>query len=305
MLSRVWVRADVLSFTPLLRIDEYLTLLAVVRCHDGHQAQALCTREAPPRNRERAVLDDNTVMRSRQFVAARRMIEPESLACADPATAARNLRDLARINRWFGGHRTLAHLLSRELNRGERFTVLDVAAASGDMGRCIERRFPNAAVTSLDLKPLHLREAAGSRVAADAFRLPFQARSFDFVLCSSLLHHFPDELVVELIAGIHRLARRALILMDIERHSVAYRFLPWTRRLLGWSDLTVRDGSLSVAAAFGLREFAALVRAAAPGPARVRRHRPWFRLSAVVPATPPPRPRAEAPFPIPACSTPY
>lgn len=242
------------------------------------------------------------LLHSRHFVTASRTIEPEGLASADPVDAARNLRELARINRWFGGHRTLLQLLNRELDPHEPFTVLDAAAASGDMGRCIRRRFRNAAVTSLDIHALHMREAAGPRVAADAFRLPFGARSFDFVLCSSLLHHFPDSGVLALIAGLHPLARRALIIMDIERHGLAYRFLPWSRRLLRWSDLTVRDGSLSVAAAFRLEEFAALVREAVAAPAQVRRHRPWFRLSAVVPATLPPRRPAAEPIPTPACS---
>jgi hypothetical protein len=36
------------------------------------------------------------------FVRSCRVIEPEGLVSADPA-AARNLRELARINRWFGG----------------------------------------------------------------------------------------------------------------------------------------------------------------------------------------------------------
>ena len=233
-----------------------------------------------------------------------RVIEPEGLACADPADAARNLRDLARINRWFGGHRTLLRLLQAQAGPGEPFTVLDLAAASGDMGRCIRRHFPNAAVTSMDIQEIHMREAAGPRVAGDAFRLPFRPRSFDFVLCSSLLHHFPDADVVELIAGVRPLARRALIIIDMERHRFAHRFLPWTRLLLGWSDLTVRDGSLSVAAAFRLEEFASLVSAAVAGPARVRRHRPWFRLSAVVPAIPLRRRLGAEPLPVPACSTP-
>lgn len=238
------------------------------------------------------------------FLRPERVIEPEGLACADPADAARNLRDLARINRWFGGHRILLRLLNAETRPNARFTVLDVAAASGDMGGCIRRHFPYAAVTSMDIQQIHMREAAGPRLAADAFRPPFGPRSFDFVLCSSLLHHFPDADVVELIAGLHPLARRSLIIIDMERHFLAHRFLPWTRHLLRWSDLTVRDGSLSVAAAFRLEEFAALVRAAVAGPARVRRHRPWFRLSAVAPAIPPSRRPAAEPLRVPACSTP-
>jgi hypothetical protein len=62
-----------------------------------------------------------------------------------------------------------------------------------------------------------------------------------------------------------RFARHALIVLDLERHPLAYRFLPITRRLFGWIALTVRDGSVLVAVA-------------------VQRHWPRFRLSVVVPA---------------------
>ena len=55
----------------------------------------------------------------------------------------------------------------------------------------------------------------------------------------------------------------------------------WSRRV-GWSALTVHDGPVSVAAAFRPAELAALIRAAGADSTIVQRHRPWFRISAVV-----------------------
>jgi hypothetical protein len=81
---------------------------------------------------------------------------------------------------------------------------------------------------------------------------------------------------------LRRVARRALIVLDLERHPLAHCFLPMTKRLFGWSPLTVHDGPVSVAAAFRPAELAALVRAAGADSAIVERHRPWFRISAVV-----------------------
>jgi hypothetical protein len=37
-------------------------------------------------------------------------------------------------------------------------------------------------------------------VVADALQLPFAKRSFDFDFCSSMLHHFPDSGVVDMIS---------------------------------------------------------------------------------------------------------
>jgi 2-polyprenyl-3-methyl-5-hydroxy-6-metoxy-1,4-benzoquinol methylase len=216
-----------------------------------------------------------------------RALQPELLECAGPEPADRNLRDIARINRWFGGHDALLRIMKDLVDSREQFSLLDVGACSGDMGRCILRHFRNASVISLDHREFHLRDAASPRVVADALHLPFPKQAFDFVLCSSVLHHFPDCEVVEMIASLRHFARRALLLLDLERHPLAYRFLPLTRRIFGWSPLTVHDGPVSVAAAFRLEELVSLARAAGSKAVVGRKHRPWFRVSVVVPAGPP------------------
>jgi 2-polyprenyl-3-methyl-5-hydroxy-6-metoxy-1,4-benzoquinol methylase len=108
------------------------------------------------------------------------------------------------------------------------------------------------------------------------------AKAFDFVLCSSFLHHFPNSHVIKLVAELRQIARRALIVLDLERHSLAHCFLPIAKRVFKWSPLTVHDGPVSVAAASRPAELAALVRAAGADSTVVQRHSPWFRISAVV-----------------------
>jgi SAM-dependent methyltransferase len=213
-----------------------------------------------------------------------RALQPELLECAGPEPADRNLRDIACINQWFGGHDALLRIMRDLVDSHERFSLLDVGAGSGDMGRCITRHFQHAKVVSLDHREFHLRDAASPRVVADALHLPFPKQSFDFVLCSSVLHHFPDCEVVEIIRSLRHYARCALLLLDLERHPLAYRFLPMTRRIFGWSPLTLHDGPVSVAAAFRLEELVSLARAAGANTVAGRKHRPWFRVSVVVPA---------------------
>jgi SAM-dependent methyltransferase len=128
-----------------------------------------------------------------------RVLESEWLETALPLVAERNLRDLVRINRWLGGQRALLHVLRKLVHPQERFSVLDVGAASGDMGKCIRSRYKNAVVVSLDHRIAHLRRAAPPRVVADAFALPFRQHSFDFVFCSLLLHHFSHPHAVALV----------------------------------------------------------------------------------------------------------
>ena len=115
-----------------------------------------------------------------------------------------------------------------------------------------------------DYRLAHLRSAALPRLAADAFRLPFHPGTFDFAVCSSVLHHFPDNEVVDLIRQIRFLARRALTIL--ERHPIPYYFLPVTRRVFGWSTLTLHDGPISAAAGFRSEDLASLTHAAGAAP---------------------------------------
>src|SRR5689334_20015614 len=90
----------------------------------------------------------------------RRVIEPEILDTVTPAESGRSLNDLVKLNRDFGGHRALRSLLQRAgVPADEPFTVLDVGAASGDMGKEIRRLYPAALVTSLDYLKGHLKSA--------------------------------------------------------------------------------------------------------------------------------------------------
>lgn len=214
-----------------------------------------------------------------EFSRSRRIIRPELLDDAPGDEVARNLREIAFLNRWFGGHRITVRMLQRHVRTDEEFTLLDVGAASGDFARVIQRTFTRARITCLDRQERNLAIAPRPKVVADAFHLPYKDGSFDFVHCSLFLHHFADEGVRELLAGMKRVASRAVVVQDLERHPLAYRFLPWTRRVFGWSDLVLHDGPVSVAAAFRADELAKLARGAGIANPDVRRHGLCFRLS--------------------------
>jgi hypothetical protein len=109
--------------------------------------------------------------------------------------------------------------------------------------------------------------------------------------CSFFLHHFPDAQVVELLRVLWQTARRALIVLDLERHPLPYYFLPATKWVFGWGPLVLHDGPISVEAAFRAGELRHLAeQAGVPNPL-VRQHRPAFRLSLIAgPQLRPPRP---------------
>jgi hypothetical protein len=210
-----------------------------------------------------------------------RVLKPEILDTLSEEDARASLADLTRINRQWGGHSTLRRLLRKVVRSGESFSLLDVGAASGDMGSRIREWYPKAHVVSLDRIPSHLAECPGERIAGDAFRLPVRENSFDYVFSSLFLHHFDDIQVVELFAEFRRVARRAVLAIDLERNPIAYYFLPGTRWLFGWDPVTVYDGAISVEAAFRSRELAALARRAGLENPRAHAYRPVFRIGLV------------------------
>ncbi|MGI9072977.1 MAG: methyltransferase domain-containing protein [Bryobacteraceae bacterium] len=214
-------------------------------------------------------------------VFAKRLIKPELLDHAPPDEARLNLADLVRINSNFGGHSTIRKMLAQVVPTDDKFTLLDIGAASGDTARLLQRLYPRAAVISLDYSPVNLEMAPPSKLIADAFELPFPPGSFDYVLCSLFLHHFSDEQVVGLLKSFYRAAKRALLICDLERHIVSYYFLPLTKWFFGWQRITLHDGPVSVRAAFRSDELLRLANRAGIRDARVSVHRPAFRVSLI------------------------
>lgn len=216
-------------------------------------------------------------------VSQRRIIVPEKLDHAGVEEARENLRDLIWVNRFFGGYGILRTIMAELVRPDDRFSMLDVGAASGDMGAALRRSYPRAEVTSLDYRPVHLALAPHPKVVADAFRLPFAPASFDFVFSSLFLHHFSDDQVSELFRNFRAIARRGVLAIDLERGPIAFHFMPATRWLFGWHDLSMHDGPASVQAAFKPEELLAVAKKAGLTKARVSTHRPWARLSLIAP----------------------
>lgn len=104
-----------------------------------------------------------------------------------------------------------------------------------------------------------------SVVRGDGNSPPFRSASFDFVLASQLLHHFPEEKIVALLRTWSRLARRAIIVSDLVRHPIAYYGIRLLTRLFTRNVMTLTDAPLSVERAFTMAEWHQLFRRAEIG----------------------------------------
>ncbi|MBZ2185039.1 MAG: class I SAM-dependent methyltransferase [Bryobacter sp.] len=213
-------------------------------------------------------------------IAKQRVREQEILDQASDELAAQNLADIARINRLTGARARLLAELRRFFPIHQPFRFLDVGAASGDFATAVQRRFPQSTSLCVDLQLRNLRRAPSPKLSADAFSLPFRDASVDIAHCSLFLHHFSEEECRRIIAEMHRVCRRALIVQDLHRHWLSYYFLPATQPLLGWQKITVGDGMKSVAAGWRRHELEDIF---SSYPARIRWHFPSFRYFITVP----------------------
>jgi len=133
------------------------------------------------------------------------------------------LRDLCRINRWFGGVGTTRSLIERvaSLSGQKHFSVLEVAAGFGDVPRAAASRLANRGITlhitDLDRRHSHLRPGHRA-VAADALDLPFRDASFDLVTCSLFAHHLQPAELARFGDEAARVSRCALLINDVIRH---------------------------------------------------------------------------------------
>jgi ubiquinone/menaquinone biosynthesis C-methylase UbiE len=157
-----------------------------------------------------------------QRVSAQEILDSD--ACP-PLEVEASLRDMCRINRWFGGIATTRNLIERVSGATgrEHFSVLEVAAGFGEMSKLAGRQLASKGitldVTDLDRARTHLLR--GNRaVVADALALPFQDNSFDLVSCSLFAHHLePDELARFTHEAL-RVSRCAVLINDLVRHPV-------------------------------------------------------------------------------------
>jgi ubiquinone/menaquinone biosynthesis C-methylase UbiE len=201
------------------------------------------------------------------------------------------LRDLGRLNRFFGGVRTVRWHLERMVGAqaGTTISILDIATGGADIPRALcrwaRRRGLRLVIDALDGSRQVLRAAGPWCAPYPEIRLqhgvapplPYPDGSFDYAITSLFLHHLTEDQGVTLLREMERVARRGLIVSDLRRSRTGRQLTALATRLLSHNRLTRHDGPVSILRGFRPEEMRRMAARAGLRDARIQLH-PWFRV---------------------------
>jgi ubiquinone/menaquinone biosynthesis C-methylase UbiE len=198
-----------------------------------------------------------------------------------------SLRDLCRINRWFGGVATTRSLVERvSSSTGQKhFSLLEVASGRGEVPRIVASQLAKKRITlditDLDRAPSHLQSGHRALVA-DALAIPFRDDCFDLVSCSLFAHHLDPTRLARFVDEASRVSRCAVLINDLIRHPL-HLALVYAGFLLMRSPVSRVDGVASVRRAYVPEEMRLMLSNGHKPPRRVEISSHYlFRMGVIV-----------------------
>lgn len=202
----------------------------------------------------------------------------------DVETLVGNLRDLARINRWFGGADLSERAIAPLALNSFVLSILDVGTGGADIPRRLARKGRD--ITATDIRPEIVSAAsvasAGRRIVVRQGSLTDEAdASFDVTHTSMVVHHLEPAAAVTFLTQMRRVARQAVVVNDLDR---GWRWLAGAAlltRLLSRNEYTRHDAPLSVRRAYTAAEVVDMARQAGLRPVARYQTRPAYRYALV------------------------
>lgn len=220
-----------------------------------------------------------------------RATKPERIDTGDytPEEYATFLREIRFINQRLGDRSALEKTLIAEIIRLDlkEFSVLDVGAGTGELlgvvAEFARASGRNAQLVGLDLNEISIKEVASERlkfeeispVQGNALCLPFADNAFDFAFCSLFTHHLTDEQIPAALREMSRIARRGIVVIDLERSVKAWFLYQLFCLAYRISPLVRQDGSLSIKKGFTCNEMIEFGNASELRDPIVQKHAPY------------------------------
>jgi ubiquinone/menaquinone biosynthesis C-methylase UbiE len=175
-------------------------------------------------------------------------------------------REMWFLHRLFGEVRALKNSLLADISneRSRDLSVLELAAGSGEMLKYLRdvsgRKDLNCVGVEMSEESAKEINANGLlSVRANATELPFADRSFDFAFCTLFLHHLDVSHAAALLREMHRIARRKIYIVDLDRRAIPY-FLYKIFGSVFLQQFTLHDGALSIRRSYRANELYQLAR---------------------------------------------
>lgn len=182
------------------------------------------------------------------------------------------LDGLAKMNRWFGAHKTIIRSLKKfPVNTGNHVsdwgcgggdTLMALRKWSDKQGYALKLTGIDAAPAAVGFARQYTKGCDINFIKADVLGDALQPDQFDMVISGLFSHHFSDEEWVQLIQQMHNCSSRGVILTDLHRHPVLYYAIWLITRIITKNKMVRIDGPLSVKRAFKRTELEALLRKA-------------------------------------------
>lgn len=173
------------------------------------------------------------------------------------------IKELHIINRFLGGisvsERGIRNLVD---NPTSTTKILDIGGGASDVLSDLKGKYP-LNIFSIDLNEYSChyqkrKHPDHNVLCADALQLPFQQGSVDVIHASLFMHHFPEEVIIQILQHFLLISRSGIIINDLRRNVLAYAGIRILSILFSRSAFVKNDGPLSVLRAFNRAELASI-----------------------------------------------
>ena len=185
----------------------------------------------------------------------------------------RDLRNIRRLNRWFGSYSLISFFLRRWINPGARLRIVDLATGSGDIPRLITD-YARGVGAEVHIHALDQQSATveiAKRLSADYPNITFTEGNIldwetsepcDLLLCTMALHHFSEEDAIRVLRRCRDLSWRFVLVSDLRRSRFGTVGVQLLTATIFREPMTKHDARLSMARAFSYVEMNDLARRA-------------------------------------------
>lgn len=163
------------------------------------------------------------------------------------------LKELIIINKYLGGISTTKSALGYFIqSKKDELKILDIGSGSSDNLLAVKNKYPHLHILSIDknLRALSKTKNQTKKINSDAFNLPFKNNSCDLIHSALFLHHFTEEQIQILLKEFLRIARKGIIINDLQRSYFALLGIKILTVLFSRSEMVKNDGPLSVKRGF-------------------------------------------------------